>query len=163
MEGLYNLYNKNGITVRPSLESDIEYLKDRLRQSDIDEIWAASHDLPESALRRSFKESPFCCTILNGNPIGMFGIAPPVVLGNKASIWFLASDDIKKIGRRFAKNSRKFIDTMLSFYGYLYNFVDNRNKDSIKWLKLCGATIEEPKPYGKEQRLFRYFYFKRNS
>lgn len=154
-----NLYDKNDIIVRRSTVDDIFYLQSRLRESDVREIWACSNRTPTEALERCLKESIFCCTILNGSPIGVFGISPVTILGNRASVWFLATNGLEKIQRRFIKNSRYFIKMMLDFYPYLYNWVDDRNKDSIRWLRMCGATVEEPKPYGKEQLPFRYFYF----
>ncbi|MFA5217180.1 phage protein Gp13 family protein [Sulfuricurvum sp.] len=163
MEELDRVYDKDGIVVRRSVMEDVDYLKDRLRQSDVDEVWASGHHAPYEALRKSFDESIFSLTIVNGNPIGMFGVAPVAMIGARGSVWFLASDDLEKIGRRFVKNSRHFIDMMLMFRPYLYNFVDDRNAQSIKWLRICGAIIEDPQPYGKDGLLFRYFYFKRGA
>lgn len=161
MEEAVKFYDKDGIIVRRAIKDDVEFLCDKLRQSDVNEVWASSHKTPEEALTYSLDKSIFALTIVNSNPIGMFGIAPDIILGDKASVWFLASDELESIGRRFIKNSRRFIDIMLDYYPYLFNFVDERNQESIKWLRLCGATIEEPQPYGKENLPFRYFYFER--
>lgn len=154
-------YNQDGIVVRHSTKADVDYLKDHLRQSDIQEIWSSDHITPEEALKQGLEKSIFCCTVLNGSPIAMFGIVPETVLGQKASVWFLASKDLKNIKRRFLRHSKYFINLMLDFYPYLHNYVDNNNKDSIDWLRYCGARIKEPEPYGKEQQPFRYFYFNR--
>jgi hypothetical protein len=154
-------YDKDGIIVRRSIKEDVYYLSDKLRDSDVNEIWACSNRLPLESLKRSLETSIFCCTIINKEPIGIFGISPLTVLADKASVWFLGTNGIDKIQRRFAKNSKYFINMMLEFYPYLYNWVDDRNTVSIKWLKLCGAVIEEPKPHGKEKLPFRYFYFQK--
>lgn len=156
-----NLYDKDGIVVRRSTKKDVEYLKTHLRQSDVDEIWASNHITPEGALEKGLDNSIFCCTVLNGQPIAMFGIVPHSILGYEASVWMLASDDLKKIKKRFLRHSKYFINMMLDFYPSLFNFVDDRNKDSINWLKYCGARIYDPKPYGVENKPFRYFVFKR--
>ena len=124
-------------------------------------MYKSDHITPEEALKQGLEKSIFCCTVLNGNPIFMFGIVPETVLGYKASVWMLGSDDLNNIKRRFLRNSKHFINMMLDFYPYLYNYVDNENKDSIAWLRYMGARIKEPEPYGKEQQPFRYFYFNR--
>lgn len=157
------IYEKDGIVVRTSTREDIMYLKDRLRESDVQEIWASHNHKPEKALKICLYQSLVCFTIQNGNPIGMFGISPVDMVGTKASIWFLASNDLDKIKKRFLKNSRKMIDLLLEYYPFLFNWVDCRNEESIKWLEFCGATIEEPKPFGVEGLPFRYFYFDRRT
>ena len=154
-------YNDGKEVVRRSLKSDSEYLSKHLRQCDIDEVWASHNVTPKEALDSGFEKSVFCLTVENGNPIAMFGINPKSILGQEAVVWFLASDDLERIQYKFLKYSRKFIKMMLDFYPYLDNYVDDRNTKSIKWLKMCGATVEEPAPYGIEKKLFRYFYFKR--
>jgi len=160
VDKLDNLYDKDGITVRRAKIKDALYLSNNLRQSDVDEIWASHHITPKDALIDGVNNSIFACTVCNGYPIAMFGIVPETILGTKASVWMLASDDLKKIKRRFAKNSRHFIDMMLEFYPYIYNHVDDRNKESIKWLEFCGAHIKsDPEPFGVEQMPFHYFYF----
>ena len=154
-------FDKDGIVVRRSVRSDVEYLKSRIRWSDQNEIWASDHMYPHEALKKGLEKSIFCCTITNGNPIAMFGIVPQTLLGHKASIWMLGTDGIEKIKIKFLRTNKKFIDMMLEYYPYLYNHVDERNTVSIEWLKFCGAKVKDPKPYGVERRPFRYFYFNR--
>lgn len=155
-------YDKDGIIVRHSRPEDIEYLKDHLRQSDVDELWASAHHTANEALKNSYENAVLSLTIVNENPVGMFGITPQSMIGYKASVWFLATAELEKINKRFAKNSRRFIDLMLMYYPYLFNYVDDRNTKSIKWLRICGAEISDPKPYGKEQLPFRFFCFQRD-
>ena len=140
--------------------ADAEYLQDKLRQSDIDEIWASNNISPRDALIKGVKNSIYCCTICNGNPIGIFGIVPETIMGSKACIWMLSSEDIRKIKVKFLRTNREFINNMLEFYPYLYNHVDARNTASIKWLEYCGAKVnKEPETYGVENKKFHYFYF----
>jgi len=153
------LYDSDGITVRRSRPRDAQYLSTKLRQSDIDEIWASHNITPKEALDKGVNDSIFCCTVSNGQPIAMFGIVPETILGSKACVWMLASDDLDNIKRKVARDSKYFIRMMLEFYPYLYNHVDDRNKKSIAWLKYCGAKLKEPETFGVEKKLFRYFYF----
>jgi hypothetical protein len=152
-------YNRDNIIVRTATKQDAEYLKDKLKSSDVDEIWASHHYTPEQGLREALEKSIFALTIQNGNPIAMFGIVPDSILGNSASVWFLSSTDLYKIRKRFLRNNKKFIKLMQEFYPTLYNYVDARNVKTIEWLKFCGAKFSEPKPYGVEGKDFRHFYF----
>ncbi len=156
------LYDKNGIKVRRSLREDIKHLKENLRQSDVDEVWASHHYKPEEALARCLEDSMMSLTIQNGQPIGMFGITPVSILSDKAVIWMLGTDGIDKIKTRFLLNNTKFIKMFHEWYPLLFNYVDVRNKKSIKWLKFLGAAIGKPEPYGIEGKPFQRFEFKKD-
>jgi len=155
-------YDDGKIKVRDSVEEDIEFLSSRLKKTDVDEVFASNHVSPEEALRHGMDTSIYCRTAENGQPFMMFGLYTDNVISDRANIWMLSSDYIKSIPIKFVRQSRLFIKDMLEWYPYLENYVDARNKESIAWLKWLGATIEDPKPYGIEQRPFHHFYFKRS-
>jgi hypothetical protein len=140
-----------------------QHLKDRLRKSDIDEVWASAHYTPEQALRFSLKISLMAFTVeYHGVPVAIFGVAPDNLTGSRASIWLLGTDDINRMRITFLKESRKFIRYFLWFYPVLYNFVDDRNKKTIEWLTWCGAQFLEPAPYGYDGLPFRFFELRRD-
>jgi hypothetical protein len=161
-ERKYYYKSKLGL-VRDAEMNDVFQLANNLRESDTQEIWKSHHIKPEAALLGGFQESELCFTVeRNEKPIAMFGICPPqTLLGNSAIIWLLASPELEKVQRAFIKRSRYFIKEMLQRYSMLENWVDVKNIQSIKWLRWCGAKIEEPKPYGVENKPFCYFYFRR--
>ena len=155
-------YNKENILIRDSKKEDIGYIADNMRRSDIDEIWASNNRLPKEALDIGFKDSLKCITGLKDNiPVCIFGINPDSILGRSAVIWFLATPNIIDNKYIFLRQSRKFIDMFLEEYSFLYNFVDDRNKDSIKWLKWCGARINGCVTYGVEKIDFHPFTFEK--
>ncbi|MDD5476875.1 MAG: DUF2833 domain-containing protein [Candidatus Omnitrophica bacterium] len=155
-------YKSKLALVRDAEISDVFQLASNVREADIREIWKSHHMTPETALLGGFQESELCFTIeRNEKAIAMLGICPQTLLGNSAIIWLLASPELEKIQRAFIKRSRYFIKGMLQRYPMLENWVDMQNVQSIKWLRWCGAKIEEPKPYGIEGKLFCYFYFRR--
>ena len=90
-------YDKDGIIVRRSIKTDVEYLKNHLSQGDLDEVWASNNLTAEKALKESVKQSLISLTISNGNPIGIFGISTKNIIGSKATIWLLGTDNLKKI------------------------------------------------------------------
>lgn len=155
------LYSRDGIVVRDSTKGDAVSLAERMRRSDIDEIWASHHHTPMDALL-ACRESAICLTVSNGKPLAMFGITPDNFLGDSAVIWMLGSEDIERIQTRFLRHSRSFVEMFLRFYPRLYNYVDARNEVSILWLKWIGAEVYPAMPYGAEQLPFRYFEFKRS-
>ena len=155
-------YKRGNVIVRDAVVEDIDILKDNIRDSDKQELWASHHIAPEEALRTSLKKASFCLTIeINKEPIGMMGICPGSILDDNAVIWMLSSDKIDNVRRSFARHSREYINKMLEKFSLLYNFVDARNKESLKWLRWCGAKIYEAKPYGIEKIPFHYFEFRR--
>lgn len=156
------LYNRDGIVVRDMTREDVDELKDRLRPSDVQECWSSNHHTPEEALWMCYDESIMRYTVtINSVPAMVFGIASPGFISSKASIWLLATPEMKKIQRRFIRHSREFIQFFLSFYPLLFNYVDARNHESIQWLHWCGAEISEPEPRGPENDMFHYFQFRR--
>lgn len=155
-------YEQDNVVIRQAVISDVLIMKDKLRQEDIDEIWASHHHLPEEALRLSLEESVMAFTVEYKNePIVMFGIVPVSIFGNSATIWMLSTDKIEKIRLRFLRNNKKFIDFMLGYYGNLFNFVSVKNMKSLQWLRWLGANFRAPCRYGIEQELFQYFWFER--
>lgn len=155
-------YQTQETILRRSKPADVDYLSTRLRQSDIEEIWASHHVKPYQALYGGFVNSIITLTIEHKEePLAMFGISPYTLTGDKATIWMLSTDRLDEIKGKFLKNNRKVIDFLLGFYPYLENYVDERNIKSINWLKFCGAKIEEAKPFGLEGLPFHHFYFER--
>jgi hypothetical protein len=158
---MYYRYSTD-IVLRNAERGDIVIMKDCLRESDKQEIWASDHYIPEAALSLSFNKSPLCFVLeYKGKPIAMAGAATDSLTSEEACIWLLATDDINKIFIAFVKLSLMVIRRLLEQYAFLYNYVDDRNKTSIKWLKWCGADFSFPRKYGREQMLFHYFSFKR--
>lgn len=155
-------YDQDEIVVRSSVPSDIDTLSKTMRKEDVAEIWSSHHHQPKEALEISYKSSGLSLTVENkGEIVAMFGYCPESLLGPKATIWMLSSEGLDKIKRRFIKNSRLFIDFMLSHYNYLYNFVSVNNTKSLEWLRFCGAKFSPPMRYGAEGEVFQYFWFEK--
>jgi len=160
LEGIY--YKTKLATVRDATMRDAFAMAPHMRESDKQEIWVSNHISPENALIAGVINSVVCMTIeKDEKPIVMFGVVPQTLLGNVASIWMLGTDDIHKVQRTFLRHSPEFIDYMLGFYPYLFNYIDIRNKESLLWLKYCGAEFSIIVPYGVEQKPFQYFCFRR--
>jgi hypothetical protein len=155
-------YKSRLAIVRESLINDVFELADNLRPDDIAEIFKSHHVTPGTALFEGFSNSVICFTVeRNERAIAMFGVIPMTILGNTGIVWLLASPELEKIQRTFLRHSRHFIGIMLGYYPILINWVDVENRQSVKWLRWCKATMGPVMPYGIEQQPFQYFEFKR--
>lgn len=156
-------YRSRNVAVEKATEADVDYLKTRLRPSDVVEIWAANRETPEMALVAGLKCSTSCWTVkFKGEAVAMFGVARGAgVPDGFGCIWFLASDGLLKMRTTFLKLSRRFVDEMLKDYSVLFNMTDDRNEVAIKWLRWCGADMSAPVDFGPDKRPFRYFEFRR--
>jgi hypothetical protein len=136
--------------------TDIGYC---LRQADIDEVWAMSHLKPMQATQMSYEASAKCWVALwDGIPTVIFGVARTSYLPSIGSPWMLATDRISEMGTTFVRGSIKYVNFMQEGHELLRNYVDVRNKVSIKWLKWLGFNLLDPKPYGPDGCLFHEFY-----
>ena len=158
---MFNTMLAQDVEIRDSQLSDIFYLKSRLRQQDIDEIYASNHLTPAEALTYSFYLSKRCLTIFRDEPVGMFGIVEDPTDSDKALIWMLGSDRMNKVARHIVGDAKDFIEQFMDSYEVLYNHVDARNTKSIRWLEHLGAEIDDPIVYGREGLPFHHFQFRR--
>ena len=153
-------YKENNLCVRRSCSSDFPYLVIGMSKENIEELWVAHNLLAEDAIKLALKTSIMALTIEHeGKPVGIFGIRAENVLGDKAEIYLLVTDDFNKIGRVFLRHAKRFINMFLEFYPYLEGMVYTKNLKSIFWMKYCGCKMDEAQPYGVEQKLFSHFYF----
>jgi len=142
---------------------DIASLKDNLRASSVDELWAVHHYTPEQSLIWSFSNSVFIFSIVVEDEVYAMGgiLRPKDILSEKASLWFLSSQKLDKVERSFLRQCKAFMKTMLDLYPVLYNYVDIRNEPAIRWLKWIGARFGDVHVFGIDNRPFVYFEFKR--
>lgn len=163
MKQIATYYYKTRLAiVRKSLMSDVFELADNLRLDDINEIWKSHHVAPETALFEGFTNSVMCFTVeRNEKAIAMFGIIPMTILGNTGIVWLLASPELEMIQKTFLRHSKHFIGIMLGCYPILINWVDVENRQSVKWLRWCGAQFGPVMPYGIEGQPFQFFEFRR--
>lgn len=132
----------NAISIRESVPDDIHSLSSSLREPDRLEV-LASGSTPFEALTESHKASTVRLSLLfNNKVIGMFGIAPKTILGERAVIWLLTAPEVEQIKFTFVKLSKRYVKLFLEQYPILENWVDSRYTQAIKWLKLLGAKFD---------------------
>jgi len=151
------------VTVVPAQQAHVDYLRGRIRQADVDEVWRSGHQVAGDCVQRGLKQSSKCwVTLAGGEPCMIFGVAPVSVLSRTGTPWMLATDRIEDIKPSVARRSRHYVGSMMEGFDLLRNWVDFENTRSILWLKRLGFTVEDPAPYGPEGHLFRYFWRKKD-
>lgn len=144
------------VKIRPLIDQDIERVVCSLREADRREIEAASGDV-SAAVFDTVRRSDVAMTVDDGEPIALFGVASNGVVGGGVP-WLIGTDGLARHKKEFLQRSRCYFAEMLKEYGTLENYVDIRNKQSIRWLRWLGFSFDQPKPYGVQQRPFCRFY-----
>ena len=138
------------------------YIGENMRAADRQEVWASSHALPDAATMESFRRSLECWTgVVDGEPICIFGVAPVSLVTGYAAPWMLGTDQLERNAVKFLRGSKEVVAGWKRDYRHLFNYVDARNKTSIRWLKWLGFELEEPAPYGAEKLPFHRFEYLR--
>ena len=107
-----------------------------LRLADIREHKAMS-DLPiDAVLAFSIAHSERGFAVeLHDRIAAIFGV-------NDGVVWLVGTDEIAKHPVMFYRLSKKIFQRLSDGYDKLFNFVDNRNTLSLRWLKWLGFKIE---------------------
>lgn len=144
------------IRVVPASAAHVRTIARRMRQADRDEVFAASGRSPVSALTFSLRKSSHAWTaIIDGVPEVMFGVGDLNVLAGVGAPWLLGTDAVERHYVAFLRRSVGFRDQLLRRYAVLKNYVDVRNRASIRWLRWLGFTLSDPVEFrGHEFRLF---------
>lgn len=148
----------HSVIVKEGIDIDVLKLVGRLRQADKDELYATNGEDPDKTLIESWNDSKHRWSVwLNDYLVCVFGLTEYKPISNIGIPWLLGSDDVLKIRKTFVKQSISYIDLMLDEFQHLFNFVDARNKASIRWLKWLGFEFHDPQPFGFEKRPFMMF------
>lgn len=126
--------------VRPATWADVEYLSDKLRDEDVEEL-AASGWTPFDALSQGFNKAHICYTIMasDGTPMGITGVGssdyPDVGL-----IWMLGTPLIHSNKMLFLRDSKSVVDDLFALTGFeaMYNHTYYKNTLHHRWLKWMG-------------------------
>ena len=133
--------------VRPSIESDCDYIADNIRKADQREcdLWELH---PKDSMSMGFRYSlqPLTVVDRNGNPAAMFGVtqtdAPGFDKNSDATIWLLGTDELFTFPVEIVRQSSMWIDhicrPLAAKHGHVGNWVDERNTKHVDWLIWVG-------------------------
>ena len=147
---------------------DAVWISTRLREADRQEVAAATGEQPETAVPFSFDISQECWMIRpavsasgSADPFAIFGtVAAGKVNGAKdvGIIWMLATDEIDNNAVAFARISRYWARRLLEPYDLTTNYVWNKNRKHLRWIRWAGFTILKPEKRGPFDEWFHPFY-----
>lgn len=130
----------------------------RVRESDRDEIWAAARIGPYEAMTKGvLYSSRAWAGIINGDTVCVFGVCPESIVSTTGTPWMIGTDLIERHQFAFVRHCRPRVREMLTMYDRLVNYVDDRNRLAIRWLRWLGFEIGSPQPYGYYGLPFRRF------
>ncbi|MCG8454394.1 MAG: hypothetical protein MI717_14575 [Spirochaetales bacterium] len=145
--------------IRQATYEDAVSLADRLREQDRKEIWAAHGEKPEVVLPACLAHSERAWVLeLEGEVEALFGVAASAEEG-VGHPWLLGSDVLLAHPRLMLCAPKYVLPVMQKMFPVLQNYVDCRNKVSIRWLQHIGFTVSEtPTRLGPFAMRFYEFY-----
>jgi hypothetical protein len=81
---------------------------------------------------------------VNGEIFGYWGLIPPILLSDRAYLWFMHTPALSKYAFRFIRHSRGVAAELLNHYCVLVGHGRMGDRCSLAWLKWCGAKFLEP-------------------
>ena len=147
-----------GYKVRETIKRDCEILAEKMRESDRNEIWSSHRATPIEALEQGLNESgDFCYTLLlNEEVVGIFGVNR---VDNKSGVvWLMGSSNMTSNKSGFYKVSKEYLRLFRKEFDMLFNYVDNRNKQTSKWLEKLGFSfVKQEQEFGVDGIPFNLF------
>lgn len=146
--------------IRFTEAEDVAIIASSVRQADAEELWASYHLTPAQALKLSYTVLRNTCFTgtADGEPVCMFGVKEPSMLGNVACPWMIASNRLEFYSRPFLRMSKRLVqEVWRKEFPVMQNFVDERNVVAVRWLQWVGFSVYYPKPYGMDNLPFHRF------
>jgi hypothetical protein len=137
------------ITIRHATREDARQIADKLRQADKREVFASCGLVPERALDISVRLCPEpLLGIINGEPVSIWGVNPGSLATGHGIPWMLGTDKLDRYAKHWLPVARRALNYSANGYNILENYVDVRNRKSVRWLKWMGFEFDEARPYG---------------
>lgn len=121
-----------------------------MREADRREVYFLAALSPERAVAMTAALSAAALTGVDGDgvPFVIFGVCRRSALSEVGVPWLLATDDVDKHNRIFARRSREFYQRVESVFPVMENWALAENVKTLRWLKWLGFDMQEPRPYG---------------
>ncbi|WP_019646200.1 hypothetical protein [Novispirillum itersonii] len=152
----------NAYAITAPTEADIAAVAATMRAADVAEVWASHRVTPEQALRISLCQSMEAWTVSHaGRPLCLCGVGrltDGTLLGGPVSVpWLLGSDALSDHRRALLRISGRMVPLWRRRHGLLVNWVDARNRASLRWLRWLGFEIAPAAPFGPDGLPFHRF------
>ncbi len=142
----------------PATQEHVEELAAKMRQEDVDEVWAFAHMTPLEAVQVSFNNTKDAQVgLADGELVCMFGIVRASPLSETGYPWLLGTPLVKKHARAFLRRTKEYMLEARKEFWLLVNYGDARNTEALRWLGWLGFEIFEAQPLGAENMPFHKF------
>lgn len=119
-------------------------LASQMRASDRIECEALGRT-PKDALRNGLRCSLEAYTALvEGKPVAMLGVVPDSLLGGRATVWMLGTEEAYAQGRALVTYGPLMLDMWLGKFDELANIVSSGNERAIRLLRRWGFAFGGP-------------------
>lgn len=144
--------------IKATTHDDCIHVSLNMREADVSEVFAASGTNPLTTLLKARAASCDTCSTIfyNNESVGIFGVCK---INDSCGIpWLLGTDKLTANKKEFYQKSKEYLNTFMTNFKVLFNYVDERNKTSIKWLKSLGFEFPElVKDFGYTKSPFYQF------
>lgn len=139
----YKNYFDGEVRIRKSEREDINYLKDNLREEDVQELKHMGVTDIEAALVFGFEAPESACYTVEFKDkiVMMFGTVPHEEDKESATLWMLSTGEVKKFRKKFLKLTREYVEMFRMKYSTLLNLIHPSNKLSMKLVSMLRAEL----------------------
>lgn len=145
------------IVRRPNPE-DIEFIIQNIRDEDVEEVNAMGGGTVRDALMSTDNlETNSWVWERDGQVHAIFGVNPVPDREGIGVVWMLATKSFDDHLFAFTAACRAVVQQMVKGYDYVFNYVYEENRKSIKWLEWLGFTIRDAEGIGIDGAKFHRF------
>ncbi len=142
----------------PATREHVEELAAKMRQEDVDEVWAFAHLTPLEAVQMSFDGTLDAqAGLADGELVCIFGVVRDSILSETGYPWLLCTPLVKKHAMAFLRRTKDYMTSMRQKFWILENYGDARNVEALRWMKWLGFDVLEAQPFGVEKLPFHKF------
>ena len=144
--------------IRKPTKEDVDYLIKNIRDEDQIEIVAAGGVSIEEVIGSMghLIDQSYVWEV-NGEVICLFGITPDETNEDVGIAWLLSTKGFNRYAFEFAGRCKDVFNPLAREFKYIYNYIHEENKLSIKWLKWLGFDILPAEPIGNKGANFHKF------
>lgn len=129
-----------------------------LREIDRRELYEMTRLDAADGLDLTIAGAVACWTAMDdGAVVCAFGINRRSALSNVGVPWLVGTSLVETHARRFARQSRDYLDRFSQVFPQMENFCLAENAATIRWLKWLGFDMDEPQPMGFSRAPFVRF------
>lgn len=128
----------------------IDYMQQYARDEDRAEVMASHGFEMDEALVHALAsaEQAYSLTDDTGIIYCVTGVNPVTLLSDKACAWMLSSVHMKKSPRQLLRHTRGLLDGWNKSWHTLYNMVDARYEQALRWAQWAGFEVMPAVPLG---------------